>query len=549
MNASQLLRLPLFAAIVAVLAACAGGGGPAGIPGSGSGPQEPKVRRLVMSVSPPGNESNSPRILNQTETWQLRPMYEHLIGIDPQTAKFVPQLATEWSLEPDGKSYRFKLRRGVQFQGGHGEFTAKDVVHTWEDAKKEDAIDIKSVVLRTFVDRIEVVNDYEVVFHMNAPRVDFLPIASEIQGGMPIMSKAHFDAAGEPALQTPPIVGTGPYQFKERLQASYVRFERVPYQHWRLTPDFPEFEYRFQNEPSSRLAGLLTGEIQVTNLPADLLPQAETQGFKVIRGRVPALRTWMSIYCCYIHAQTGQYPVHPNSPLLDVRVRRALNKAINRDELNRAFFAGKGELMYLNHFHPAREGWDPTWATRFAEEYGYDAARARALLAEAGQSALRTTMIIRPLPMYSGAEDVSEAVAGYWRAVGVDVQLQQVEPTEITAGVRALRWDNHVVITGSSGPHFASFAVYDSSVFGNYLGVQHPDVQALIRQIRVELDPQKRGELYRQAGNRAFELHMDIPLFWLPAEGVVDPKIVADYVWPGSISGTWTHPHNLKAVK
>src|SRR5262249_35104454 len=155
---------------------------------------------------------------------------------------------------------------------------------------------------------------------------------------------------------------------------------------------------------------------------------------KVIRGRVPALRAFMAWQCCFINFQTGEYPVFPNSPLMDPRVRRALNKAINRDELNRAFFAGKGEPMYLNHFHPTREGWDPSWQTRFQEEYGYDPARAKALLAEAGQPNLRTSLLVRPLPLFPGAEDVTEAVAGYWRAVGVEAQLVTMDSGEINTG-------------------------------------------------------------------------------------------------------------------
>jgi ABC-type transport system substrate-binding protein len=407
----------------------------------------------------------------------------------------------------------------------------------------------QNALLRTLVDEIEVVNDYEVVFRNHRPDVDFESVVSEIRAGLMIMSKAHFDAAGDPTLQSAPIAGTAPYQLKERAQGSFVRFERVPFRHWRAAPDFEEFEFRFQNESSSRLASLLREEVHITSLPADLMPQVTSQGFKVVTGRVQSVRTWLSILCCFIHSQTGEYAVHPNSPLLDVRVRRALNKAINRDELNRAFFAGKGETMYLNHFHPTREGWDPTWVTRFPEEYGHDLQRARALLADAGRADLKTNVIIRPIPNYSGAEDVSEAIGGYWRSIGVDVQLMPMDGGEITAGQRNLRFDNHFVVVGTSSPQTNGFGVYNTSVFGNYLGFQHPDLQAGIKLVQVELDATKRGDLWRRLGNRAFELHGDIPLFWLPAEAVVNPKIVADYVWPGSLTGTWTHPEQIKAVK
>ena len=84
---------------------------------------------------------------------------------------------------------------------------------------------------------------------------------------------------------------------------------------------------------------------------------------------------------------------------MDVRVRKALDKAINRDEMNKAFFAGKGEPMIVDHFHPSRAGWDPSWEQRFPEEYGYDPAKARALLAEAGYGPgkpLTTNILFNP---------------------------------------------------------------------------------------------------------------------------------------------------------
>src|SRR3954462_9187333 len=129
-------------------------------------PAQPATQRMVMAFAPPGRESNDPRVTGNTDLWVLRPMYEFLVGQDPVTGKFIPQLATEWKLEPDGKSLRFMLRKGVQFHGGNGEFTAKDVVFTWEDQKKEDTINGWLSFYQTVIKNVEVVNDYEVVIRM-----------------------------------------------------------------------------------------------------------------------------------------------------------------------------------------------------------------------------------------------------------------------------------------------------------------------------------------------------------------------------------------------
>ena len=62
-------------------------------------------------------------------------------------------------------------------------------------------------------------------------------------------------------------------------------------------------------------------------------------------------------------------------------------------------------------------------------------------------------------------------------------------------------------------------------------------------------DEAKQDELWRQVGNVMFEHHMSVPLFWLPAEIVVNPIIVSDYIFPGSITGAWTHVQNIKASR
>src|SRR5215212_7084732 len=102
-------------------------------------PAQPATQRLVMSVLPLRDDTNDVRNVNQPEVWSLRPMYEYLIGFDPHSGKLIPQLATEWKLEPDGASYRFMLRKDVQFHKGYGDFSAKDVVFSWKDLTQADS--------------------------------------------------------------------------------------------------------------------------------------------------------------------------------------------------------------------------------------------------------------------------------------------------------------------------------------------------------------------------------------------------------------------------
>jgi peptide/nickel transport system substrate-binding protein len=526
---------------------------PAGAPAA-----KAKVDRLVVAIVTPGTEGNAPgRDLGAPDTVQLRPMYEKLIGVDPKSGNFVPQLATAWSVEPDGKSYRFKLRKGVQFHKGHGEFTAKDVAWSWQDITVQDSQASNSLYFRNVVEKVEVVNDYELVFHLKTPEAEFLTNISEMVGGMEIQSKAHFDKVGKPpTLQDEPIAGTGAYQFKERVQAQYIRYERVPYQHWRITPDFPELELRWQNEASTRMAGLLAGEVHVTPLSTDLQKQALGQSqFKLLKGNAAGLRVFMPFLCCYHNDinDRSKGAKYPESPLMDVKVRRAINHAVNRDELNKAFFDGKGELMVMNTLHPTLPGWNPDWEKRFPEAWGYNPAKAKELLAEAGygpSKPLKTQLIPLRLTDVPESPDVAEAIATYLRAVGIEADLVTVDTGTHNTKRRNLGYDNAIDIRSTASHPLTGWRVYNTSRHGiRGGGVEIFEIDELYRKVQTTLDEAQSAALWKQIGDLAFDQYQQINLFWLPTEVVVNTNVVADYTFPGNISGSWTHLEGIKAAR
>ncbi|SVC09633.1 uncharacterized protein METZ01_LOCUS262487, partial [marine metagenome] len=130
---------------------------------------EPKVNRVVIAFPGPSSEGNDSNFdFSSPPSVQLRPMYEYLVGVNGTTGAFEPQLATEWKVEPDGLGIRFKLREGIQFHNGWGEFSAQDVEHVFWSITRKDGL---HGLRRTFakdVREIEVVNDHEIVFLLNA---------------------------------------------------------------------------------------------------------------------------------------------------------------------------------------------------------------------------------------------------------------------------------------------------------------------------------------------------------------------------------------------
>ena len=551
-------------------------------------PAGPAVDRVVMAVAPPTDFSNLRRIPGQSSNWYIRPHYEYLVGFEKTSGAYIPQLATDWNLEPDGHSWRFQLREGVQFHGGHGEFTADDVRFSWLMNILPDDVGSEAGTMRNRVTDVEIVGPYEVVFRTTEPYADVLEVISEIQGGMEIASRAdafsrgsgtlagkptaewgnyqddarlaELVGASDPAAGEPPLAGTAPYEIVEMDEQTGVVYRRVE-DHWRVTPEFPEFEFQFIPEASTRLAKLLAGEVHLSKLPEELSVRAEADGFVRFTAKVPAARYFLAWQGVYVPAGPSlgndrfgewsgelaqkEYPAYPNTPLANLNVRKALNKAIDREEINDAFFDGKGITMHKNHYlpgNPQRVGWNPEWETRWEDEYGYDPDAARELLAqgleELGIDELTTTIQLTVQPAVPSGVDVMQAIAIDWRAIGVDVVEQRVDPNEYRTKQREMRWDNHVVPIATSGAQLITVQVYGTSIIPVlYIGLQDPEAEAMIREAYKTNTPQDRDDILREVGDYYYNLHQDIPLFWLPNEVVAAPDVVADFVFSGMVSG------------
>lgn len=561
MNSTTTIRtLLLTTATLALSVACAGAQ-PTPAPATGgqaSAPAAPKIDRLVFAVQAPAIEYFDIRHLNTPNQWAMDPMYESLIGIDPNTGKFTPVLASEWKLDTVNNNVRYKLRQGVKFHKDNGEFTAKDVVIKMREKVRDEPAAAPfsiSAYWRQMLKEVEVVNDYEVVYHLKGPSGLLMDSSSDQVGGASMFSSVHLEKVGVPTTIThEPLAGTAPYQFDSRQQSQYIRFSKVPYKHWRTDAEFPGFEFRWIKEASTRMAGLLAGEVHMTDIPDDLIREAEKQGYKTVQGRVPALRTFMSFLCCQFKdvKDPSQGYIDPSSPLTDLRVRRALAKAINYDDLNKGLFGGKGTRMVNNPLHPTRPGWDSSWETRWQEQYGYDQAAARRLLAEAGYSAsipLKVNLPTRSAPGIQSAEDVSEAIAGYWRAAGIDIAIRAVEPGQFSQQSNSLQLFNDVVVQATSANAWTGIFNYGSSLLHRSPGPEQADVDAILDRMRNTSDVEAHTPMWREIGEKLFAAHHFVPLFWLPTTATYNPKYVSDYLFPGSISGNWTHIENIKAAK
>ena len=337
-----------------------------------------KVQRVVFG-SAGFTESNRFWTIARPEHLQYDPFLETLLDVDPKTGEYIPRLAEKWQASPDQTEWTFFLRKGVQFHYGFGEFTAKDVVHSHTFMLRQDATSGTAPLWRE-AEEVKVVNDYQVVFRMKRA-MSIIPYIASRAGELRIVSKAQWDKEGLEGFEKRPA-GTGSYRYVGRKTGVSVSYERVD-NHWSgQPPDFKELEIRLVPEETTRFAMLLGGEAHIVDLPRELQKDAVSKGMKMISSSQPV--DWMTIYFGGQYYMSGDAKFQANTPWTNKKVRQALNMAMNRAEILRTIFAGEGTLAYVSGWLPISEGWNPEWEKRFEQQYGYNPARAKELLKEAG---------------------------------------------------------------------------------------------------------------------------------------------------------------------
>ncbi len=503
---------------------------------------EPAIVQLGVARGPTTRDLADP-VAGRADLPIVLPMFEGLVQFDQYTDS-VPMLSPEWSANDNFTVWTFQLKEGVMFHKGYGEMTAKDIEHTMWQERRNDHFDGRAATWRDLLKEVVMPDGpdgYVVELHLNKPEPIMTTYMSTNYTTV-IRSKDHWDQNGGIMdgfeandegirLMANDPIGTGPYQFAEHAEAQYLRYEAPEFTHWRKTPDFPELQIYFVSEPSTQLAMLVTGEVHAAEIPRDLQIGALSRGMEVVLGTTPAIRLVGFFGGNYLPDHANYDPTEPMTIPL---VREAMNRAIDRTEINEVFFNGRAELMMQTHSHAKFPGWQPSWLDSFEADYGYDPEQAKALLAEAGfPDGFEITQLSYPRPGLPEMLDIAELVADYWRAIGIEVDFKPVETAVYSSKLRAKEVNNTAWLhTGSfTEPTRAIFVYhYSGAVSPRY---ESPFLTEKYEALEVAATAEDRDNLIREMGENCYDTYCSIPLHWVPFEFMINPEIIDEWLTPG----------------
>lgn len=445
--------------------------------------------------------------------------YDRLLKRDVQ-GKLVNSLATEWSETSDGLHYTFKIRQGVKFHNGDS-LTAEDVKaaemrHFQPNARSNNPP-------RTKVDTVEVLDPTTVRFNLKAPVFIFPNYLDYLLGITPkdYIAKVGDDEFGRRA------VGSGPFKLKEYNVAQSIALEAYA-GYWGKVPEFKDLKIIVVPEAATRVAMLKTGQADmVTELPPFLIEDVErTQGLGTISTPTSEVQV---IFFNYMPQYTGT-----NHPTLDKKVRLALNLAIDREAMVKAFLRGRGRPA-------ATETADFINGAVTGLKYPYDPTQAKKLVADAGYP---TGVDLGTWFYTTGTatmDEASVALSQYWSAVGIKVQWQRVDAGATTDLVNSKkippREINDSITTYDAESDLALFW-HSSAVLSAFYNGKH---DALINDASAQLDPAIRTQKLQKVIQTIYDEADSIPVYFLDkVYGVNTKKIsgwdfVAGFAFPRNL--------------
>jgi peptide/nickel transport system substrate-binding protein len=407
---SSLTLLALAALLVgAVLAA------PVGV-AEAETPRRGGVLLAVIGAEPPSLDPHQEATFANIQ--MVAPLYSTLLQSDPfDASKIIGDVATDWKISQDGKTYTFKIRQGIRFHDG-SPLTAADVKASYDKIIFPPA-GVRSTRKTGYksVEKVEAPDPTTVVFTLKAPSASL--IANLASPWNVIYPKKYLDK--DPNYFKTNVVGSGPFKFKSYVRGATFEGERNPDYFIKDRPYLDGYKFFVSTETSVRAAAIRSGRayIEFRNLPHPEVEAIKKQlGDKVTVQETPVTASW------------GISLNNTKKPFTDVRVRKALTLGIDRYTMGKVLYPINGLKLIGAGLRPGSQFALAQSELEKLPGFWRDAEKSRAeakkLLAEAGYpNGLKIQLKNRNIKL--PYNDFAVFVIQEWRKIGVEAEHRPVE--------------------------------------------------------------------------------------------------------------------------
>ena len=430
-------------------------------------------------------------------------VWDTLVYRDSITNEYKGNLAKSWK-QIDERTIEFDLREGVKFHNGE-EFDADSVVYTLNFVA-DPANKVTTQANVNWIEKAVKVSKYKV--RVITKKV--FPAAIEYLAGPVVMHPAKYYAEVGPKGMNAKPVGTGPFKVTQYTPGKSIRLERnTDYfkNSPKGTPKIAKLEIRFIPDRQTQMAEALAGGTDfIMHVPKDQAEQA---------AKVPHLQVVSGETMRIVFMQFDTLEATPTAALKDIRVRKAISHAINREAIVKNI-VGAGSRVLNTQCFPSQFGCTDEGAPRYA----YDPALAKKLLAEAGYANGFDT------ELYAYRErNQTEAMINDLKAVGIRAKLNFSQYAAMRDAVRS----NKAPMTHQT---WGSFSVNDVSastpVYFAFEGddiTRDPAVRDLLVKGNNSVDPAARKSAYKDALARIADQAYAVPLWSLPVYYVANKDL------------------------
>jgi peptide/nickel transport system substrate-binding protein len=447
---------------------------------------------LGVAVEPPHLDPSS-HVAGSIREIVYANVFEGLMLTD-DTGKEYPALAESVTVSPDATTYTFNLRRDVVFHDGTP-FDSSTVKYSLDRARGPESVNAGKRIFEP-IDTITTPTPHQVVVTLKRPVGAFLYNLGSADAIMVSPTSA------ENNKQTP--IGTGPFKFDRWIKGDRIELSRFD-NYWGKKASFTKATFRVIPDAQAQVAALKTSEVDafpVMGAPETLSEFKADPRFQVVVGQT--------------QGEVILAMNHRRAPYSDVRVRRAIAHALDRQAIIEGAVAGYGTPIG-SHFPPN----DPDYID-LTGLYPYDVRKAKQLLAEAGHpNGFQAQLILPPFPYTRRAGEIIQAMLGEVE-IRANVEVYQ-GPQWLTQVFREAQFDMTVI--GHTEPR-------DTDVYAReewYIGYKRPEFRKLAEELGTTTDPARRSEINKAMQRMLADDSVVAFLFQLPKTGV----------WSANLRGLW----------